>query len=233
MRPLAEVRAPGRVVLEELLPDAARDGMVQHVGGVVRGEGPARAELRVGEEEHEVLPLVADVVELESEGGAEPVEEVGAEGVPRAGERRRRQVAARIFACLRAHAGYTLPKHADQNDVLRALCAEAGYHVDDDGNVTRLQVPVPPSPPGNKSSAVTAEDLFPLTDVRVPLAWDPLMLRSRFLFSTNGERTSCLHCVLAMCMYSTHPLARRQIFFTPRYKKISAGILLVTNYMVD
>ncbi|PUZ58310.1 hypothetical protein GQ55_5G499100 [Panicum hallii var. hallii] len=54
-------------------------------------------------------------------------------------ERRRRQVAARIYAGLRAHAGYTLPKHADQNDVLRALCAEAGYHVDDDGNVTRLQ----------------------------------------------------------------------------------------------
>ena len=125
-----------------------------------------------------------------------------------------------------------------KTDALRCLLrnvrpAELLNHVDDDGNVTRLQVPVPPSPPGNKSSAVTAEDLFPLTDVRVPLAWDPLMLRSRFLFSTNGERTSCLHCVLAMCMYSTHPLARRQIFFTPRYKKISAGILLVTNYMVD
>ncbi|KAL6627324.1 hypothetical protein ACP70R_031050 [Stipagrostis hirtigluma subsp. patula] len=54
-------------------------------------------------------------------------------------ERRRRQVAARIYAGLRAHAGYTLPKHADQNDVLRALCAEAGYHVDDEGTVTRLQ----------------------------------------------------------------------------------------------
>ncbi|KAK3164041.1 hypothetical protein QOZ80_1AG0011800 [Eleusine coracana subsp. coracana] len=56
-------------------------------------------------------------------------------------ERRRRQVAARIYAGLRAHAGYVLPKHADQNDVLRALCAEAGYHVDDDGNVTRTQLP--------------------------------------------------------------------------------------------
>ncbi|KAF8663122.1 hypothetical protein HU200_055722 [Digitaria exilis] len=54
-------------------------------------------------------------------------------------ERRRRQVAARIYSGLRAHAGYTLPKHADQNDVLRALCAEAGYLVDDEGNVTRLQ----------------------------------------------------------------------------------------------
>ncbi|KAL5228527.1 hypothetical protein ABZP36_016792 [Zizania latifolia] len=52
-------------------------------------------------------------------------------------ERRRRQVATRIYAGLRANAGYTLPKHADQNDVLRALCAEAGYHVDDDGNVSR------------------------------------------------------------------------------------------------
>uniref|UniRef100_A0A804MZ38 Protein BZR1 homolog n=2 Tax=Zea mays TaxID=4577 RepID=A0A804MZ38_MAIZE len=54
-------------------------------------------------------------------------------------ERRRRQVAARIYAGLRARAGYALPKHADQNDVLRALCAEAGYHVDDEGNVTRHQ----------------------------------------------------------------------------------------------
>jgi hypothetical protein len=53
-------------------------------------------------------------------------------------ERRRRQVAARIYAGLRALAGYTLPKHADQNDVLRALCAEAGYHVDEDGNVARI-----------------------------------------------------------------------------------------------
>ncbi|XP_048567706.1 BES1/BZR1 homolog protein 2-like [Triticum urartu] len=52
-------------------------------------------------------------------------------------ERRRRQVATRIYAGLRANAGYALPKHADQNDVLRALCAEAGYLVDDEGNVTR------------------------------------------------------------------------------------------------
>lgn len=53
-------------------------------------------------------------------------------------ERRRRQVATRIYAGLRARAGYALPKHADQNDVLRALCAEAGYLVDEDGNVSRL-----------------------------------------------------------------------------------------------
>ncbi|XP_062199856.1 protein BZR1 homolog 3-like [Phragmites australis] len=66
-------------------------------------------------------------------------------------ERRRRQVAARIYAGLRAHAGYTLPKHADQNDVLRALCAEAGYHVDDEGNVTILQPPDGAAGPSSSS----------------------------------------------------------------------------------
>lgn len=74
MRPLAEVRAPGGVVLEELLPDGPGNGVVEYVGGVVGGQGAPRAELGVGEEEHEVLPLVADVVALEAEGGAEPVE---------------------------------------------------------------------------------------------------------------------------------------------------------------
>ena len=98
-------------------------------------------------------------------------------------ERRRRQVAAKIYAGLRAHAGYTLPKHADQNDVLRALCAEAGYHVDDDGNVTRLQVPVPPSP----SCFVLA--------------------------SSSSQPMAREHpaCVLAMCM-CPHPLARHHFF---------------------
>jgi hypothetical protein len=67
--------------------------VVQHVGGVVGGDRwrPAGTELRVGEE-HKVLPLVADVVELEAEGGAEPIEEVGAEAVPVACERWRQQV---------------------------------------------------------------------------------------------------------------------------------------------
>lgn len=52
-------------------------------------------------------------------------------------ERRRRAVAARIFAGLRAHGNYRLPKHADHNEVLKALCAEAGWHVDEDGTVYR------------------------------------------------------------------------------------------------
>ncbi|CAM6104180.1 unnamed protein product [Calypogeia fissa] len=52
-------------------------------------------------------------------------------------ERRRRAVAARIFAGLRAHGNYRLPKHADHNEVLKALCAEAGWHVDEDGTIYR------------------------------------------------------------------------------------------------
>lgn len=89
---LAEVGAPGGVVLEELPADAAGDGEVEDVDGVVLGESRRGAELRVGEEEHQVLPLVPDVVRLEPEGGAEPVEDVGAVRVPDAGQRRRREV---------------------------------------------------------------------------------------------------------------------------------------------
>ncbi|CAM6037646.1 unnamed protein product, partial [Sphagnum compactum] len=52
-------------------------------------------------------------------------------------ERRRRAIAAKIFAGLRAHGNYRLPKHADHNEVLKALCAEAGWQVDEDGTISR------------------------------------------------------------------------------------------------
>ncbi|KAJ7559184.1 hypothetical protein O6H91_04G073100 [Diphasiastrum complanatum] len=52
-------------------------------------------------------------------------------------ERRRRAVAAKIFSGLRAHGGYALPKHADHNEVLKALCAEAGWYVEEDGTIYR------------------------------------------------------------------------------------------------
>ncbi|KAG1370009.1 putative protein BRASSINAZOLE-RESISTANT 1-like [Cocos nucifera] len=55
-------------------------------------------------------------------------------------ERRRREVAARIYAGLRKHGNYELPKHADQNDVLKALCNEAGWHVEEDGTIYRSQL---------------------------------------------------------------------------------------------
>ncbi|XLS92565.1 hypothetical protein HN51_068573 [Arachis hypogaea] len=48
-------------------------------------------------------------------------------------ERRRRAIAAKIYAGLRAQGNYKLPKHCDNNEVLKALCAEAGWIVEEDG----------------------------------------------------------------------------------------------------
>ncbi|GLT92771.1 hypothetical protein SLE2022_105920 [Rubroshorea leprosula] len=50
-------------------------------------------------------------------------------------EKRRRAVAKKIFAGLREHGNYNLPKHADSNDLLKALCEEAGWHVEEDGTI--------------------------------------------------------------------------------------------------
>ncbi|KAJ8570907.1 hypothetical protein K7X08_037879 [Anisodus acutangulus] len=52
-------------------------------------------------------------------------------------EQRRRTEARKIFAGLRAHGNYKLPKNADTNDLLKALCEEAGWHVEDDGTIYR------------------------------------------------------------------------------------------------
>ncbi|KAI5055988.1 hypothetical protein GOP47_0029509 [Adiantum capillus-veneris] len=48
-------------------------------------------------------------------------------------ERKRRAIAARIFAGLRQYGNYKLPKHCDNNEVLKALCREAGWIVEEDG----------------------------------------------------------------------------------------------------
>lgn len=52
-------------------------------------------------------------------------------------ERQRRAIAGKIYAGLRAHGNYRLPNHADHNSVLIALCDEAGWHVEEDGSVSR------------------------------------------------------------------------------------------------
>lgn len=52
-------------------------------------------------------------------------------------ERRRRAIAAKIFAGLRLYGNYKLPKHCDNNEVLKALCAEAGWTVEEDGSTYR------------------------------------------------------------------------------------------------
>lgn len=52
-------------------------------------------------------------------------------------ERRRRAIAANIFAGLRMYGNYKLPKHCDNNEVLKALCNEAGWTVKPDGTTYR------------------------------------------------------------------------------------------------
>ncbi|KAJ0231843.1 BES1/BZR1 protein 4 [Hirschfeldia incana] len=52
-------------------------------------------------------------------------------------ERRRRAIAAKIFTGLRTYGNYELPKHCDNNEVLKALCNEAGWIVEQDGTTYR------------------------------------------------------------------------------------------------
>ncbi|CAM8970758.1 unnamed protein product [Rhodiola kirilowii] len=73
-------------------------------------------------------------------------------------ERTRRAVARKIFAGLRAHGNYHLPKHADSNDLLKALCTEAGWLVGDDGTVYG-KVPRMTDP-----EVIKLDQMFQLTD---------------------------------------------------------------------
>ncbi|KAF8664250.1 hypothetical protein HU200_054792 [Digitaria exilis] len=57
-------------------------------------------------------------------------------------ERRRRAIAAKIFTGLRTLGNYKLPKHCDNNEVLKALCREAGWVVEDDGTTYRKVRPL-------------------------------------------------------------------------------------------
>ncbi|XP_022962029.1 protein BRASSINAZOLE-RESISTANT 1-like [Cucurbita moschata] len=59
-------------------------------------------------------------------------------------ERRRRAIAAKIYAGLRAQGNFNLPKHCDNNEVLKALCADAGWTVEDDGTTYRKGCRPPP-----------------------------------------------------------------------------------------
>ncbi|CAN1126863.1 Protein BRASSINAZOLE-RESISTANT 2 [Linum perenne] len=59
-------------------------------------------------------------------------------------ERRRRAVAANIFTGLRAQGNFNLPKHCDNNEVLKALCQEAGWVVEEDGTTYRKGTKPPP-----------------------------------------------------------------------------------------
>ncbi|GKE92490.1 BZR1 homolog 2-like protein [Tanacetum coccineum] len=55
-------------------------------------------------------------------------------------ERNRRVVARNIFSGLRAFGNYRLHKNADTIDLLKALCYEAGWHVEQDGTIHKKAV---------------------------------------------------------------------------------------------
>ncbi|ONK80794.1 uncharacterized protein A4U43_C01F21800 [Asparagus officinalis] len=55
-------------------------------------------------------------------------------------EQRRRRIANKIYSGLRAQGGFRLPKHPDRNDILIALCEQAGYQVEEDGSVSRKKL---------------------------------------------------------------------------------------------
>lgn len=62
-------------------------------------------------------------------------------------ERRRRAFAAKIYTGLRMYGNYKLPKHCDNNEVLKALCNEAGWTVEEDGTTYRkVQKRIPTLP---------------------------------------------------------------------------------------
>ncbi|KAI3959216.1 hypothetical protein MKW92_007314 [Papaver armeniacum] len=73
-------------------------------------------------------------------------------------ERRRRAIAAKIYAGLRAMGNYKLPKHCDNNEVLKALCSEAGWIVEEDGTTYRKGCKPPPQ---NDNMAGTSTNISP------------------------------------------------------------------------
>ncbi|KAK9715969.1 hypothetical protein RND81_06G202500 [Saponaria officinalis] len=56
-------------------------------------------------------------------------------------EKRRREISRRIYSGLRVYGNYKLPRHADNNDLLKALCGEAGWCVEEDGTLYRKSAP--------------------------------------------------------------------------------------------
>ncbi|WJX35920.1 Protein BRASSINAZOLE-RESISTANT 2 [Trifolium repens] len=80
-------------------------------------------------------------------------------------ERRRRAIAAKIYAGLRSQGNYNLPKHCDNNEVLKALCAEAGWTVEEDGTTYRRgsRAATPGDGAGNRNNPFSSQNPSPLS----------------------------------------------------------------------
>ncbi|KAG0456813.1 hypothetical protein HPP92_024601 [Vanilla planifolia] len=91
---------------------------------------------------HNECSFGLDVVEERVVGGRG--NDVGRGGGCRHGRRGKttrggeaKAIAAKIFTGLRTLGNYKLPKHCDNNEVLKALCAEAGWVVEEDRTTYR------------------------------------------------------------------------------------------------
>nr|GMD06762.1 BES1/BZR1 homolog protein 4-like [Ipomoea batatas] len=78
-------------------------------------------------------------------------------------ERRRRAIAAKIFAGLRMYGNYKLPKHCDNNEVLKALCKEAGWIVEEDGTTYRKSSYQPSQGPSYNPSPASSSFPSPVS----------------------------------------------------------------------
>ncbi|XP_023518424.1 BES1/BZR1 homolog protein 2-like [Cucurbita pepo subsp. pepo] len=76
-------------------------------------------------------------------------------------ERRRRAIAAKIYTGLRTQGNYKLPKHCDNNEVLKALCSEAGWVVEEDGTTYRKGCKPPPIDIGTSANMSACSSLQP------------------------------------------------------------------------
>ncbi|XP_071694480.1 uncharacterized protein [Rutidosis leptorrhynchoides] len=98
-------------------------------------------------------------------------------------ERRRRAVAANIYNGLRAQGNYDLPKHCDNNEVLKALCKEAGWVVLPDGTTFRKGCkPPPPSIEFGSTSTNTTPCSSRKPSPSPPSSSYPSPLNHRFTF---------------------------------------------------
>ncbi|KAE8684484.1 Protein BZR1-like protein 1 [Hibiscus syriacus] len=97
-------------------------------------------------------------------------------------------MAAKIYTGLRARGNYNLPNHCDNNEVLKALCAEAGWVVEEDGTTYRKGCKPPPPnsfmssqssssfPSPSRLDANNPSSLLPFLRSAIPSSLPPLRI---------------------------------------------------------
>ncbi|KAL2930997.1 BES1/BZR1-like protein 4 [Bienertia sinuspersici] len=101
-------------------------------------------------------------------------------------ERRRRAIAAKIYTGLRMYGNYKLPKHCDNNEVLKALAREAGWIVEEDGTTYRKGCkPMEPMDIMGGSASVSPCSSYPVSP-RAGASYNPSPASSSFPSPTRS-----------------------------------------------